>query len=78
MSMVISFSKTPVLGRSYVLKPWIVKAGLGEADGGWNYELDRKEYTVLITNELSISAASGMLLSVVAVAISFIFAVLAL
>ncbi|KAG2389410.1 hypothetical protein C9374_013970 [Naegleria lovaniensis] len=42
---------------SYVIKPWIVAAGKGEADKGWAEEFDRKEYSLTLSDRAALSGA---------------------
>ena len=58
LDLTIKVQNNPQPG-TYVIKPWIVAAGKGEADQGWTAELDRKEYTTTISNVANPTTSTG-------------------
>ncbi|KAL9655844.1 hypothetical protein ABK040_000906 [Willaertia magna] len=48
LNLSIQVQNNPQAGN-YVIKPWIVAAGQGEANLGWTQELDRKEYPMTMS-----------------------------
>lgn len=81
-TMTIQVQNNPPNGQ-YIIKPWIVEAGKGEANQGWLYELDRKEYRVAIQEQTVnppssdgvhiVNTASVLVLCAISAAILYLF-----
>ncbi|KAF0979958.1 hypothetical protein FDP41_001111 [Naegleria fowleri] len=61
LNLIIQVQNSPtelIQQSSYVIKPWIVTAGKGEANQGWTEEFDRKEYSLVLSDRAAVSGSS--------------------